>query len=540
MFRCIDTDAQFAEKPRKCKHIKTNLETDNYPNAKHRQNDKFQGMHCNSANGNLIGSSAVRNTPKSQPTSRKSYDFEKPHKCVSCSHSFHMLENLTLHMATHQPKPFRCPPPCGKIFNRLASLDGHIRIHFKSEHFQCIHCTKWFHYEMQLRHHIQLRHPNQRYRAHAEGSAAGQTAANRSAKAMQRQHRCQYCGKNFTKNSLLERHERIHRQERPFSCDKCGKAFTQKYSLVVHQLKHTGERPHVCPKCPQRFSQKTNLLIHMNRCHSAADIGDGNKFACTECSCLFGKLASLNAHVNRCHARTVPTTIEPDFDLNVDDVMGQLCEIAQPSVAILENEAKQQTVETSQLMSASTDIQLADQQPDGSVVYYDVKQAIIHGVRTLICNFCQKVIIRRPADMVRHIRTHTNVKPYECDVCGRRFTVKITLKVHMRVHDKARNKSKIRNSIENKCELDLARHTLRALDVDQSELKIIVQTPNPILLERDADGQVLAKLTNVPTNGKRKFECYICHELFTLKFSLKQHIESHLGIKRYKCNICSK
>lgn len=549
MLRHSDTGAQFIAKPLQCKNnVKDNI-TSNAANRR-CENDNFQCTLPSAPNDNLASStpSALKNTtkPARQASARKSIKYEKPYKCVTCSQAFQILENLTLHTAIHQPKPFRCPQ-CGKIFSRLASLDGHIRIHFKCEYFQCTHCSEMFHYEILLRQHMHIKHPKRNRTTQPIPSASHQKA-----EVMPRQHRCQYCGKNFAKNSLLERHERIHRHERPYACDKCGKAFTQNYSLVVHQLKHTGERPHGCPKCPQRFSQKTNLLIHMNRCHSTGDSAEASKkFACTDCSCLFGKLASLNAHISRCHSSVAqhkegdePATMEPDFDFNVNAVMGQLCDIAQPMAPPIENETEPPTVATTpQSNTASNDIQLADHQPDGSVVYYEVKQAIVRGVRTLICKFCDKAITRRPADMVRHVRTHTKVKPYECDVCGRRFTVKITLKVHMRVHDKNRMKSNRKNSkgttVQSNRRRDMASE-IRSLDANHSGLNITIQMQKPIVLAHD--GQVsAAEPTNVPTiKAGKKFECYICHELFTLKFSLKQHIESHLGIKRYKCSLCNK
>uniref|UniRef100_A0A8C4RN60 Uncharacterized protein n=1 Tax=Erpetoichthys calabaricus TaxID=27687 RepID=A0A8C4RN60_ERPCA len=114
-----------------------------------------------------------------------------------------------------------------------------------------------------------------------------------------RKNCCLECGKQFTQQSDVNRHMKVHTGEKTYCCHECDKSFSRKSDLQRHSRIHTGEKPHCCPECGKSFHRRSSLQRHIR-------IHRGKKpHCCPECGKSFAYISDLQNH-RRSHTGEKP------------------------------------------------------------------------------------------------------------------------------------------------------------------------------------------------------------------------------------------
>uniref|UniRef100_A0A0K2SVI4 C2H2-type domain-containing protein n=1 Tax=Lepeophtheirus salmonis TaxID=72036 RepID=A0A0K2SVI4_LEPSM len=110
--------------------------------------------------------------------------------------------------------------------------------------------------------------------------------------------KCHLCGKMYVSMPALSMHILTHNLSH--KCEVCGKAFSRPWLLQGHLRSHTGQKPYSCNICKKSFADRSNLRAHMQT-HSSS-----KNFQCSRCHKTFALKSYLNKHCESACIRGPP------------------------------------------------------------------------------------------------------------------------------------------------------------------------------------------------------------------------------------------
>ncbi|CAK6966903.1 zinc finger protein 37-like [Scomber scombrus] len=133
------------------------------------------------------------------------------------------------------------------------------------------------------------------------------------------------------------------------------------------------------------------------------------------------------------------------------------------------------------------------------------------------------------------LKPHTcehKIKPYSCNICGKRCVTKTALNTHSRIHD---------DNYEHRCKYC---HVIFKTKVDKiTHEQIHISEEKPYKCTDCSENFATNKQRRVHLKvhgGPRTFKCNICGIEFVSHLNLQRHEVVHTGVKSYKCSVCQR
>ena len=250
---------------------------------------------------------------------------------------------------------------------------------------------------------------------------------------------CKTCLRTFHKSDYLKGHERVHSNERPYQCSLCDKKFKGSKSLEFHYRTHTEEFPYECKICIEKFRHRKLLLKHNLKYHKG---GNENDYACKLCKKEFLDSQGLKTHMI-VHSNEKPYNCQfCDKTFKRKWVLTSHHKMHNGEERKKVPEKKQQCPTCGKLVSFSGlknhEATHTDERPYQCEICFKqfktllalkIHKDVHSDEKQFECRTCKKRFNKQP-NLIRHQRTHTGELPYDCKTCGVRFSQWTSLHRH--------------------------------------------------------------------------------------------------------------
>lgn len=304
---------------------------------------------------------------------------------------------------------------------------------------------------------------------------------------------CPVCEKSFLRAAAMRRHLETHSETRElkYKCDNCDKRFRDQYDMTrhnmrVHEKEGVGSSPPTedsadpdgspslenkhCALCGKYFARYVDMERHM-KSHS-----EDRPYSCPYCKKKFKNPYILKRHQSKiCKNRG----------------------LQKPTIK------KKETPQSNQLLSSA----------EGKV-----------------CPICSRVL-PGTADIAKHLRSHTEERPFICITCEKGFKYRDTLKKHQIIHGHEGIKEEESKSVE---------QILAGADTPSCTEASCLDQKESILNAAAAAPQGSLSAPQTRTRKKELKVCPVCTRTFDSVKTFNRHLQSHTEDRPYHCVHCKK
>ncbi|XP_077399360.1 uncharacterized protein LOC144034473 [Vanacampus margaritifer] len=289
---------------------------------------------------------------------------------------------------------------------------------------------------------------------------------------------CPVCGKSFLRAAAMRRHHETHSENRElkYKCDHCDKRFRDQYDMKRHNMRvherddDVDDEAAAEPEAPEMADNKN----------------------CALCGKFFARQVDMDRHMTS-HSEDRPHKCS-------------FCEKRFKTRYVLKRHQKEfcKSQELKRPEDKRHEEQNLDPQP----------ATPINGK---VCPICSRTL-PYSADMDKHLRSHTEERPFICVSCDKGFKYRDTLKKHQIIH----GHEGVREEASKSVEQILAEAEKNPEDAgDAPELPAQPATPQRAC-------------------GKTLKSCPVCARSFDNIKTLNRHVQSHTEERPFHCVHCKK